>query len=131
MNKKDLNQMYYINKEIEMWRNALTRLENMSLYPTGEISGMPFGSGTSDKVGDLAVKKADIKQKINELLNKQLETYVSLTEYIQSIDDSMLRQIMYHRHVLCMTWNQVARAVGGGNTAESVRKNHDRFLEEN
>jgi hypothetical protein len=130
MDKEELNQIYYLSKEIEMWRKALNRLQSMSLIPSQEITGMPFGTGKSDKVGNLAVSEVDIKDKIEELQKKAIEQQGKLIGYIQTIDDSLMRQIMYHRHVLCMKWNEVAMVVGGGNTADGIRMMHNRFLEE-
>ena len=130
MDKEELNQIYYLSKEIEMWRKALNRLQSMSLLPSQEITGMPFGSGISDKVGNLAVSEADIKDKIEELQKKAIEQQGKLIGYIQTIDDSLMRQIMYHRHVLCMKWNEVAMVIGGGNTPDGIRMMHNRFLEE-
>lgn len=130
MDKKELNQIYYLEKEIDMWRKALNRIQSRSLVPSQEITGMPFGSGTSDKVGNLAVSEADIKDKITELQNKVFEEQYKLLKYIETIDDSLMRQIMYHRHVLCMKWNEVAMVIGGGNTADGIRMMHNRFLEE-
>lgn len=128
MDKKELNQIYYLEKEIDMWRKALNRLQSRSLLPSQEITGMPFGSGTSDKVGNLAVSAADIESKIKELQNKVYEEQYKLLKYIETIDDSLMRQIMYHRHVLCMKWNEVAKAIRGGNNADNLRKMHDNYL---
>ena len=129
MDKKELNQIYYLEKEIDMWRKALSRIQSRSLLPSQEITGMPFGSGISDKVGNLATSEVDIKNKIEELQKKVYEEQYRLLKYIETIEDSLMRQIMYHRHVLCMKWNEVAMTIGGGNTEDSVRKAHDRFLE--
>jgi hypothetical protein len=130
MDKKELNQIYYLEKEIDMWRKALNRLQSRSLVPSQEVTGMPFGSGTSDKVGNLAVSEVDITNKIEELQKKVYEEQYRLLKYIETIEDSLMRQIMYHRHVLCMKWNEVAMVVGGGNTADGIRMMHNRFLEE-
>ena len=130
MDKEELNQIYYLSKEIEMWRKALNRLQSMSLLPSQEITGMPFGTGKSDKVGNLAVSELDIQNKIEELQNKAIEQQGKLIGYIQTIDDSLMRQIMYHRHVLCMKWKEVARAMEFKNTPDNLRIMHDRFLEE-
>ena len=130
MDKKELNQIYYLEKEIDIWRKALSRIQSRSLLPSQEITGMPFGSGISDKVGTLAVTEVDIKNKIEELQKKVYEEQYRLLKYIETIEDSMMRQIMYHRHVLCMKWNEVAMTLGGGNTADGVRMMHNRFLEE-
>ena len=130
MDKEELNQMFYLSKEIEMWRSALNRLQLMSLVPSQEITGMPFGSGKSDKVGNLAVTEVDIKDKMQELQARVYEEYNKLLKYIETIDDSMMRQIMYNRHVLCMKWKEVARAMESHNSPDTLRIMHDRFLEE-
>ena len=130
MDKKELNQIYYLEKEIDMWRKALSRIQSRSLIPSQEITGMPFGSGISDKVGNLAASEVDITNKIEELQKKVYEEQYRLLKYIETIEDSLMRQIMYHRHVLCMKWNEVAMVVGGGNTPDGIRMMHNRFLEE-
>lgn len=130
MDKKELNQIYYLEKEIDMWRKALNRLQSRSLLPSQEITGMPFGSGTSDKVGNYAVTEADIEKLIDELRAKVSEEQYKLLNYIKTIDDSLMRQIMYHRHVLCMKWNEVAKALDSHNSPDNLRMMHDRFLEE-
>ena len=54
-----------------MWQKELDRLECQSLVKGQEITDMPFGSGMSDKVADLAIEKADImliiKGKLTEI----------------------------------------------------------------
>ena len=131
MTKKELSQIYYLSNEIDMWRKELNRLQTMSLIPSQEITGMPFSpGGKSDKTGNLASKKADIRAKIAELQGKLIEEYSKLMNYIETIDDSIIRQIIYHRCILCMQWGQVARHVGGGNSADGLRKMLDRFLDD-
>lgn len=130
MTKKELGRIYYLNNEIDMWRKELSRLQTMSLIPSQEITGMPFVSGTSDKVGNLASNIAEIHKTIEELQTKVIEEYEKILEYIKTIDDSLMRQIIYHRHILCMSWGQVAKAIGGSNNSDSLRMMHDRFLGE-
>ena len=130
MTKEELNQIYYLEKEIEMWRKALNRLQSRSLLPSQEITGMPFGTGTSDKVGNHAVTEVDIEDKIKALQKKAIEEQYKVLEYIETIDDSLMKQIIYHRHVLCMKWNEVAKALESSNSPDNLRIMHDRFLEE-
>jgi len=54
---------------------------------------------------------------------------VEINEYIETIDDSLLRQIITLRHVNGLTWDQVAASIGGGTRRTVVRMMHDRFLE--
>ena len=130
MTKEELNQIYYLEKEIEMWRKALNRLQSRSLLPSQEITDMPFGTGISDKVGNHAVTEVDIEDKIKALQKKAIEEQYKVLEYIETIDDSLMKQIIYHRHVLCMKWNEVAKALESSNSPDNLRIMHDRFLEE-
>ena len=51
-----------------------------------------------------------------------------LRRYIASIDDALTRRIFELRYIGRYSWAQVARKIGGGNTAEAVRKRHNRYL---
>ena len=54
--------------------------------------------------------------------------YIQLMNYIDGIDDPLMRQIMKYRHVYGLSWVKVAMQIGGDNTADSVRMAHERFL---
>ena len=51
-----------------------------------------------------------------------------LRNYIANIDDALTRRIFELRYINQYSWDQVARKVGGGNTAEAVRKRHNRYI---
>lgn len=51
-----------------------------------------------------------------------------LRRYIANIDDALTRRIFELRYISGQSWEQVAKSVGGGNTAEAVRKRHNRYL---
>ena len=51
-----------------------------------------------------------------------------LRNYIANIDDALTRRIFELRYINQYSWEQVARKVGGGNTAEAVRKRHNRYI---
>ncbi len=126
MTKEELKQIYYINKEILMWQKELDRLECKSLVKGQEITDMPFGSGNSDKVADLAIEIADTKAVIRGMLAEIQIQRRKIIDYIESIDDSLLRQIMFLRNVSCMNWNQVARELGS--TENCVKQIYSRHF---
>ena len=68
-----------------------------------------------------------LQEKEDELL--ELTNDVEL--YIESIEDSRIRRIFRYRYLDDMNWTRVAMMMGGDQTADSCRKAHDRFLEEN
>ena len=92
-----------------MWQKELERLQCKSLVKGQEISDMPFGGGISDKVGDVATEMAEIKDIINGKLAEIQLQRKKIINYINELEDSLLRQIMFFRNISCMSWNQVAR----------------------
>jgi len=126
LTKEELKQIYYINKEIIMWQKELDRLECKSLVKGQEITDMPFGSGTSDKVADLAIEIADTKAVIRGMLAEIQIQRRKIIDYIESVDDSLLRQVMFLRNVSCMRWNQVACELGS--TENCVKQMYSRHF---
>ena len=132
MTKKELSQLYWLNREIEQYKKRLKELEDLSTNDTtGEITGMPHGAGCSDKVGNCAAEMADLKALIELSIQKCWYELNRLNRYIESVGDSLIRQILIYRYVNGFTWNQVAANIGGGNTADGVKKACYRFLDKN
>jgi hypothetical protein len=127
LTKEELKQIYYLNKEVKMWQKELEKLQCRSLVKGQEITGMPFGTGTSDKVGNMATEMADIEAIIRGKLAEIQIQRKKIIEYINSIDDSLLRQIMFLRNVSCMSWNQIANELGSNeNCVKQIYSRHFR-----
>ena len=58
-----------------------------------------------------------------------LETLNNVEEFIASVKDSRMRRIITLRFIDNLSWNEVARHIGGPNTEDSVRKAFERFME--
>ena len=83
---------------------------------------------------------ADINEiKLNSILNEEIrklesryEILVKVTndvlDFIDSVDDSRMRLIISYRIIEGYSWNEVADAIGGGNTEDSVRMAFNRFM---
>lgn len=128
MTKKELSQLYYLNREIEQQKIKLAELETASTNISPQITGMPHAPGTSDKISKYAAEMADLRALIELNIQKCWFEFNRLNRYIAGIDDSLTRQIMSLRYVNGMSWQQVANRVGGDNTADSVRMIHNRYL---
>ncbi len=128
MTLKELSQLYYLNREIEMDLRRLQELEAKVGPGVQVITGMPHGTGVVDKVGDCAAEIADLRGIIEAKQRQCLYERNRLERYIAGIEDSLLRQIFTYRFVNGLPWNQVAACVGGGNTAESVRQAAHRYI---
>lgn len=68
------------------------------------------------------------KATLSELEMELLETLNEVEEFIASVKDSHIRRIISLRVIDELSWNEVARKIGG-NTEDSVRKTFDRFME--
>ena len=125
MTRKELSQIYYINKEIEMWEREL---ENVTSLQSPKLDGLPRGSETGDSTASKALQAAQISETINGLLAKLQMKRKEIYDYIATVDDSLMRQIIMYRCISLCTWEEVAIYVGGGNSADSVRKLFVRFV---
>ena len=128
MTKKELSQLYYLNKEIEQQKRKLTELEAAAAKTSQCITGMPGAGNASDKVGTYAAEIADLKALIALNIQKCWYEKSRLERYIQGISDSLTRQIFSLRYINCLRWNQVADTVGGNNTENGVKQIHSRYL---
>lgn len=129
MTKKELEQIYYLTREINMWQKELDNLVNKSKVSSPELTGLPEGKGTTgDRVGNTASRIADLSQKIRDKKAELELLRTNITEYIMSIDDSLIRQIIKLRCIDLKSWTRIAIEVGGYNTADSVRKCYERYI---
>lgn len=129
MTLKELSQLYYLNREIEMDKRRLQELEARALPGAQVLTGMPHGNGTVDIVGDCAAEIADLRGIIEAKHQQCLYERSRLERYIAGVDDSLLRQVMTYRFINGLPWQQVAACVGGGNTGDGCRMAVKRYLE--
>ena len=128
MTKRELSQLYYLNREIEEMQNRLQELECLATSCTANITGMPHASGINDRIGKYAAEIADLKSLLDLNLKKCFYELNRLNRYINSIDDSEMRLILSLRYINGLCWEQVAASISLCASGESVRKAHDRFL---
>ena len=128
MTIKQLDQIYYLTKEKQMWEDRLRELPDITAVRYDSIG--VSNSGVSSPVQQIAEQREKIREIISAKLVEISFVEREILEYICSIDDSLMRQIMTHRHIELKSWLQVANTIGGNNTADSVRMMHDRYLKE-
>lgn len=131
MTLKELSQLYYLNREIEMDQCRLRKLEAMAQPGGQRLTGMPHTPGVTDKVAFYAAELADLRGVIEAKHKRCILERDRLERYISSIDDSFIRQIFTCRFVSGLPWEQVAACVGGGNTGDNCRMTATRYLERN
>ena len=127
LTREELEQIYYLSRELKMWEDELSRIRARSLVqsPSGNSS---HGSGVSDKVAQRGERVVELENRIQAKRDEIQVLRDRAVQYIQSIPDSLTRMIVYYRCVSLFGWRRVAYEVGGNNTEESVRKIYTRFF---
>lgn len=128
MTKKELEQVFYISKEIEMWKKELERLRGQSLIKSPPLTGMPGGSHEGNAVENLVFKIMQCEEIIKRKIAEMELAKIEVIKFINGIEDSYTRQIVFYRNCELMSWNDVASSMGEGYTAECVRQSYKRFL---
>lgn len=128
MTRKDLSQLYYLQKEIRSDEQRLIALETRATNITANLSGMPSGGRLSDKTA-IGAEIADLKLIIQAKRDMCVAHYNQIMRYVAGIDDSMMRQIITLRNLDMLTWKQIAQRIGGGNTEDGLRMAYKRFVE--
>ena len=67
--------------------------------------------------------------RLREITAKRVAAYERVLDFVERVEDSRMRNILTMRYIKCMSWQQIAGEIGGGNTANGLYKAHKRFLE--
>lgn len=121
MTLQELSIYYKLHKQLEQNRQMLASLYVAAGLGAQEITGMPHASTDSNQVRDLVIEIESLKERIAHLEEECAREKRILDRYISTIEDVKTRMIYRLRFEYCMTWPEVAKFVGGRNTADSVK----------
>ena len=128
MSLKELSRYYRLHMRLERNLEMLQSLENAAHPGAQALTGMPHASGVTDKVGDLAVEIADLKNRIRALQAELDREETKLNRFISTIENDQTRTIFRLRFLRCLTWGEVAAVIGGRNTEKGVKNICYRYL---
>ena len=111
MTLRELNQLQYLTREIRINRRRLLKLERS---PDADPDDPVFRK---------------IRDHIDERIRRRTIERERLERYVDTVDDSLVRMAMTLRFIDGLSWTAVAVRIGGGNTADSVKKMVYRYLE--
>lgn len=128
MTLQDLNQHAQLRRELAKAERLRENLRTAAEPGAQALTGLPHVPGWRDKLGDLAAEIADVSGEIERLRARIREQEPDISAFIHSIWDGQTRTIFHLRFLRGLGWGDIARAVGGGNTAGSVRIICHRYL---
>ncbi len=81
------------------------------------------------ETGRMGSEFADLKIRLEENLKKKIQAEREISDFIENIDDSLLRLILTHRCINCYSWAKITYKVGGNNIADGLRKIFSRYMQ--
>ncbi|MCL2588464.1 MAG: hypothetical protein FWD84_03545 [Oscillospiraceae bacterium] len=127
MTKERLGQLSWLKLEIEELTSRIRRMESALSGRATRIDGMSWLGRAKEFTNDLAPQLCDLKDQLTLIRESALSEYTVLQAFIAEIEDSQTRLIFTLRYVNGLSWHQVAWKLGG-NTSDSVRMIHNRYL---
>lgn len=121
MTNKQLSRLRDLKKEIKMYQERLAELQSLSEVKSCVLTGMPVSKSVSDKIGYSVIKIINTKNTLTKLCEE-------ITEYIEDVDDPIIRMILTYRYINNFSWEKTAFKIGGGNRASGLKKRLYRYF---
>ena len=135
--KKELSQYSDIKKEIKELEAKIEKIKKTDKtvdVVEGSSDKFPFVKKHFKIEHIDKVKSDSIKMYYSVLQNRYdrlLVAQTRLEEFFDTLPTSRLRRIFEYRYIEKFSWVKIARLIGGSATSDSVRMEHDRFLQKN
>lgn len=132
MTKKELSQYHWLQKEIKIDEERLSKLEQMAISTKSpQMDGMPKGKGgTSSKTENYAAEIVDLQAIIASKRIQCIHEKQRLERFIAEIDDSLTRLIFTLRCAEGLSWKKVAIKIGSNMTEHAARQIFSRYIKE-
>lgn len=120
MDLAELNQHFELVRKLQSVQEMYEKIEAKSLGAQA-LTGMPHGTGVSDKVGMLAAELADLSSRLDYLKEQVEKSTGPVEEFTDTIENERTRKIFRYRFLYGMSWGEVA-GMFGSETSEAVVK---------
>ena len=125
MTKKELSNLYNLNRKIERLKEEIETVRDRAEKTTTIPSDMPRGGVVTDCKEELVY----LQQMLEIEVKKSIMEQQRLENYISSIDDVLIQNIIAYRFVKGLGWKEIERLTGGNNTSKGLQMKLKRFLQ--
>ena len=108
----ELNQVYYINKEIKQLYEELANIKQQSFMKNITISDMPRGGESKDIFTEYTDDVMEIESIIQYSLIRLQRAKKKAEKFLTTVDDPELRLIMRLRCINNMSWQDIGDEIG-------------------
>jgi hypothetical protein len=134
MTRQKLKQFRHLKSEIRLIQEQIAAVETEII--TDKVTGSDPEHPWTERhyiirglPGERNEKLLRLRDRLERRKSDLQDMRAEIFEWVDGIEDSLLRQVIILRHVNGLSWRQVAREIGAGTTWDSLRKMHDRFIE--
>ncbi len=124
---ESLSQLRYLKREIAMERERIAELRSMAEYGTTKYGDGIRGGKKSDRTGLYASELAYLTELVAENMQRCICQLLRLQQFINEIENSEMRIIMYERYIKGRSWLSIAFLLGY-HDEQVPRRKHDRFI---
>ena len=107
MTERELNGLYYIEKEIESLAALLEELPEDAGLGSVVLDGMPHGTDIGDKTAAIALKRATLQKQLQRAREKRMKESSKIHTYIDGVQDAEVRSIMIMRFIELKSWEEI------------------------
>lgn len=126
--KEELESVYYLRKELEMWERRLKELQADISLSGISSDGMPHGNSVGSPTEKKAIKLMDTAKIVEGKASEIKLTIADIEKFIMRVKDSEMRQILEYRCTMCLKWEEIADILGYDRT--TVSKKYKIFIRE-
>ena len=109
MTINELSRYYHLSLKVQSLRDRIKEL-NSTTIGASKISEVKVDSShnNDDPTSRIAIKLYILKKKLEEVLEESIEEETKINEYIESIDDLEVQEIVRYRFISLMKWEDIA-----------------------
>lgn len=123
MTKKELEQIYWYQKEIKMLEEQIKALQESSISGSGIGDGMPHSKSTTSKTERVALQVYELTNKLTQIKSSLFISVKNGIDFIYSIPDSTTRMIVKYKCLDGMSLAEIGEIMGIDRTTCSKRYN--------
>lgn len=110
--KEYLSQYRHLDASINAKLEQMRRMRELSVLVSPSQSDGGRSGCTSDRVGNIVAKIADLSAEINADIDKLVDLQREITAVIDRVPDPRFRLLLTEYYINCKTWEQVAVDMG-------------------
>lgn len=128
MTLEELNALFDLRAELEELTEIRRSLMDAATKTTTKLTGMPHGSGATDKLGGLASEIADFDRQIERVSTEIAEKEAVVSAWIDTIPKAKVQLVFRLRFLRGLQWKEIAAVVGTYATESIVKHTVYQFL---